>query len=228
MTRRWRVTRARDESARHVNVGMSIGLQRRSTPPARVPDSRPTPSAISIGRSRKYVNGVAFCTTVVTPAYVSLADVVTMRGGRARYSRWKLAIPAQAKNHGPKRAFSRGLRSTRLVTLASRPTPEENVKRRPLTTPTSTRRGRQSSAMRRTCSVASTRSAGMPRILLNTFADPPGRQVSAVSEPTSPFAASLTVPSPPNATTTSYPSRAASRASSVAWPWASVSTASTS
>jgi hypothetical protein len=36
-----------------------------------------------------------------------------------------------------------------------------------------------------------------------TFVAPPGRTVSSVSEPASPFAASLTVPSPPKATTTS-------------------------
>jgi hypothetical protein len=36
-----------------------------------------------------------------------------------------------------------------------------------------------------------------------TLVAPPGRQVRAVCDPASPFAASLTVPSPPNATTTS-------------------------
>ena len=47
----------------------------------------------------------------------------------------------QVKNQGPKRAFRRGLASTRSTTLASRPRPEANVKQRPLTTPRSTLRG---------------------------------------------------------------------------------------
>ena len=40
----------------------------------------------------------------------------------------------------------------------------------------------------------------MPSIWQKTFVAPPGRQVSGVSEPASPFAISLTVPSPPNDT----------------------------
>ncbi len=36
-----------------------------------------------------------------------------------------------------------------------------------------------------------------------TFVEPPGRHVIGVSEPASPFATSLKVPSPPNAQTTS-------------------------
>ena len=59
----------------------------------------------------------------------------------------------------------RGLASTRSTTLASRPRPEAKVKQRPLTTPRSTLRGRQSSAIASRCSVASTRSPGMPSIL---------------------------------------------------------------
>ena len=51
--------------------------------------------------------------------------------------------------------------------------------------------------------MASTTSVGMPIARWNTFVAPPGRQVSGVSEPASPFAASFTVPSPPKATTTS-------------------------
>ena len=43
----------------------------------------------------------------------------------------------------------------------------------------------------------------MPSIFANTFAEPMGRQVSGVGEPSRPLAASLTVPSPPKATTTS-------------------------
>ena len=49
----------------------------------------------------------------------------------------------------------------------------------------------------------STSSPGMPSILPKTLADPPGRQVSGVEDPSRPLAASLTVPSPPKATTTS-------------------------
>ena len=81
--------------------------------------------------------------------------------------------------------------------------PEENTKWRPFTRPRSTGRGLKSSAMRSRCSVASTTSFGMPSVRAQTLVDPPGRAVSGVSVPTSPFAASFTVPSPPNATTTS-------------------------
>ena len=46
---------------------MSIGLARRSTAAASVPESSSAPSAISIGRRLKYVYGWAFCTIKVTP-----------------------------------------------------------------------------------------------------------------------------------------------------------------
>jgi len=49
-----------------------------------------------------------------------------------------------------------------------------------------------------------------------------------VGEPASPLMTSLTVPSPPNTTTTSYPSQAASRQISQACPAAFVSRTSTS
>ena len=61
-------------------------------------------------------------------------------------------------------------------------------------------RGAQRSARCSRCSVASTTSVGMPSSLATTLFEPPGRQVSAVRVPASPLAASLTVPSPPNAT----------------------------
>ena len=51
--------------------------------------------------------------------------------------------------------------------------------------------------------MASTTSFGMPSVRAHTFVEPPGSAVSGVCEPTSPFAASFTVPSPPKATTTS-------------------------
>ena len=57
--------------------------------------------------------------------------------------------------------------------------------------------------MRSRCSVASTTSLGIPSVRAQTLVEPPGSAVSGVSDPTSPLAASLTVPSPPNATTTS-------------------------
>ncbi len=121
-------------------------------------------------------------------------------------------IAAQVKYQAPSRAFSRGRLSTFSTTLASRPIPDEKVKWRPDHSPSaercptrarSTRRGRQSSAMRSRCSVASTISPGMPSSLQNTLVAPPGRQVSGTSPPARPLAASLTVPSPPKATTTS-------------------------
>ena len=61
----------------------------------------------------------------------------------------------------------------------------------------------------------------------HTLVEPPGSAVSGVLVPTRPFAASFTVPSPPKATTTSYPSLAASRQIRVAWSRFSVSIAST-
>ena len=42
-----------------------------------------------------------------------------------------------------------------------------------------------------------------PEGAAKTFVAPPGRQVTGVSDPASPFATSFTVPSPPNATTMS-------------------------
>jgi hypothetical protein len=107
------------------------------------------------------------------------------------------------KKYSPKRAFSFGRRSTRSTTLASSPIPEPKVKCRPFISPVSTLRGSNSSAMRRRCSVASTTSLGMPSTRQKTLVEPPGRHVRGVSRPTRPFAASLTVPSPPKATTTS-------------------------
>ena len=76
--------------------------------------------------------------------------------------------------------------------------------------------------------MASTTSLGIPSILQKTLFEPPGRHVSGVEEPASPLAASFTVPSPPNATTTSKRSRTASVTSSIAWPLRSVSIAVTS
>jgi hypothetical protein len=70
--------------------------------------------------------------------------------------------------------------------------------------------------------------AGIPRIFAKTLLDPPGRTVSGVGVPGQPLAISLTVPSPPNATTTSNFSSAAEAISSVAWPRRWVSIASTS
>ena len=51
--------------------------------------------------------------------------------------------------------------------------------------------------------MASTTSFGMPSVRAHTLVEPPGSAVSGVFDPHSPFAASLTVPSPPKATTTS-------------------------
>ena len=51
--------------------------------------------------------------------------------------------------------------------------------------------------------MASTTSPGVPSIFAKTFVAPPGRQVSGVSVPASPLAASLTVPSPPKVATAS-------------------------
>ena len=68
----------------------------------------------------------------------------------------------------------------------------------------------------------------MPSIRANTLLDPPGRTVNGVDVPASPLTASLTVPSPPNATTTSNASLAAAATSSIAWPLRWVSIASTS
>jgi len=61
----------------------------------------------------------------------------------------------------------------------------------------------------------------------STLAVPSGITPKAVSLPISPFATSAIVPSPPAATTMPKPSRAASRASSVAWPACWVSATST-
>ena len=68
----------------------------------------------------------------------------------------------------------------------------------------------------------------MPTTFAKTFVAPPGSASSATSEPMRPLATSLTVPSPPRATTASKPSGAAARASSIAWPWRCVSTAAIS
>ena len=69
--------------------------------------------------------------------------------------------------------------------------PDANTKWRPLTMPVSIRRGSKSSAIRSRCSVASTTSFGMPSIRQKTFVAPPGRQVSGVSDPIRPLAASF-------------------------------------
>ncbi len=76
--------------------------------------------------------------------------------------------------------------------------------------------------------MASTTSLGMPRVRQTTFVEPPGRTDTGTSVPARPFATSFRVPSPPNATTMSYPSSRASRQIWVAWYWAWVETASTS
>ena len=76
--------------------------------------------------------------------------------------------------------------------------------------------------------MASTTSLGMPSILQNTLLEPPGRTVSGVPVSARPLAASFTVPSPPNATTTSNAWPAAAVTSSIACPRRSVSIASTS
>ena len=81
--------------------------------------------------------------------------------------------------------------------------PAENVNHRSSTRARSIRRVGSPSASRSRCSVASMMSFGIPRIRQKTLDEPPGNVLSGVSEPTRPLAASLTVPSPPKATTTS-------------------------
>ena len=76
--------------------------------------------------------------------------------------------------------------------------------------------------------MASTTSLGIDSILANTLFEPPGRTVSGVPVPARPFATSFTVPSPPNAATTSNLSSVAAMISSVACPRCSVSTTWTS
>ena len=166
------------------------------------------------------MKGSPFWTITVTPSIVWSSTSTRTRTGLTRYLRLNVATAAYVKYHGPSRAFRRGWASTRSTTLASSPMPDANTKWRPLTMPVSIRRGSKPSAIRSRCSVASTTSFGMPSIRQKTFVAPPGRQVSGVSDPISPLAASFTVPSPPNETTTSYPSAAASRQRSVAWPCA--------
>ena len=61
--------------------------------------------------------------------------------------------------------------------------------------------------------LASIGSCAIPSVRANTLVEPPGSVASAVCVPTSPHAASLSVPSPPSTTTTSTPTSAASRAS---------------
>jgi len=112
-------------------------------------------------------------------------------------------MPAEVKNHGPKRALSLGRASTRRTTVASSPRPEEKVKARSLTSGRSMWRTSQRSARPSRCSVASTISLGMPSIRHSTFVLPPGSGKIGVSDPISPLTASLTVPSPPNVTTAS-------------------------
>ena len=75
--------RARDR-ARQVIVGISIGLARLSTTPARSPLSRDAPSPISTGRLPKYVYGSAFWMIAVTPLTGSPPSSTSSRGGRIR------------------------------------------------------------------------------------------------------------------------------------------------
>ncbi len=76
--------RARLDSARQITVGMSIGLARRSTAPASVPESSSAPSPISIGRLLKYVYGCAFWTMTVTPRTSSPSQRTSIWGGLSR------------------------------------------------------------------------------------------------------------------------------------------------
>ena len=74
----------------------------------------------------------------------------------------------------------------------------------------------------------------MPSARANTFADPPGTTPTAGHvgaadrrSPSTPLTTSFTVPSPPCTISTSTPSRAASRAISIAWPrWSVCATVS--
>jgi hypothetical protein len=110
-------------------------------------------------------------------------------------------MATQVKYQGPRRAFRWGFESTRWTTLASRPRPEAKVKQRPLTTPRSTLCTRQSSPSQQVLGGVD-QLPGIPSILPNTLAEP--REAGQWGgEPINPLAASLTVPSPPKATTTS-------------------------
>ena len=69
---------------------------------------------------------------------------------------------------------------------------------------------------------ASSNKSGMPSSRAKPLPEPLGITPKAVSVPARPRAVSLMVPSPPMATAASNPARAASCASSVAWPGALV------
>ena len=72
------------ESERAMIGTTSTGRARSSTRAARSPLCSVAPSAISTGRSPKYVYGVVFCTITVTPATVSAASSASSRGGWTR------------------------------------------------------------------------------------------------------------------------------------------------
>ena len=118
-------------------------------------------------------------------------------------------------------------RSTSRTISASSPKPAQKVNHRsrsPVTSlPRPMRRSRPARSRSRTAPVASIGSAGRPKARANTFALPPGTTASrGVSGPTPsrkrPDTHSLTVPSPPTATTRSNSSMRAWAARSAAWP----------
>ena len=128
----------------------------------------------------------------------------------------------------PAQRFSVAWRSTVATTAASNPTPVWKQKYRPFTLPRPTRSTDSRLMASTTTWVAATGSLGRPIVRAKTLVDPPGSTARAVSLPARPLTASLRVPSPPRATTTSTPLAAASWAKRVAWPRRLVSTVVTS
>ena len=116
----------------------------------------------------------------------------------------------------PTQRFTDARFSTSRTTAASKPTPVWKQKYRPFTTPSPTRSMLFASRAGPSSLAAATGSFGRPMLRANTFVEPPGRTASAVWLPATPVATSFTVPSPPNATTTSTPRLAASWAKRVA------------
>src|ERR1700722_3710609 len=99
-------------------------------------------------------------------------------------------------------------RSASAIIRASKPAPAITAKRSPLIQPVSSRRR---SPCNPTCT-ASVRSCGTFRFAASRFAVPAGRIATAVSVPATASMQRWTVPSPPQANTTSAPLAAARRA----------------
>ncbi len=119
---------------------------------------------------------------------------------------------------------SRPISANRCATRASSPIPATLTKTRPSSEPTSMRRSTPAIA----ASNAARGSSGMCSSRASPLPEPAGTTPNTVSVNASDAATSLIVPSPPHATTIRAPRRAATAASSRAWPAWVVTTTSTS